>query len=110
MRKKKENISRNANTRHKENIPDFDAIETAREEDFEAATGETATEAVGQAFDTSDEFDDVRTADGPASGIATDPPHVRRGSAQRRRKKKSPHPEEWRVKGNHIAARSSKKL
>ena len=109
MRKKKENISRNANTRHKENIPDFDAIETAREEDFEAMNGETATEAVGQAFDTSDEFDDVRTADGPASGTATDPPHLRRGSAQRR-KKRSPHPEEWREKGNHTAARSSKKI
>ena len=107
MRKKKENIAYNAKRDPK--IPETDAMETEREQRMEEISGETSTEGVGPGFDSGDrEPEGFESADGPLSGEVMEPPRIGRGHARKR--KKGQHPEEWRNKGNHIAARSSKKI
>ncbi|HYF48055.1 MAG TPA: hypothetical protein VEJ63_01520 [Planctomycetota bacterium] len=114
MRKKKENISLNAQRhRDEDEIAELEALETAREEDMEAIDGESSTEGVGPGFTSADSgLEHVSSADGPVSGDWFEPPtrhyRIKRGKA--RGTKKSKHPEEWLDKGNHTAARSSKKI
>jgi len=114
MRKKKENININAQRlRDSDQLPETEAMETAREEHKEAINGETSSEGVGPGFTSSEgDHETVTSADGPISGDSFDPPQrrMRANKGQARRTKKSKHPEEWLDKGNHIAARSSKKF
>jgi hypothetical protein len=107
MRKKKENLAYNA--KRDPMIPETDALESEREQRMEEIGGESSTEGLGPGFDSGlDEPEGFESADGPLSGDSMEPPTGRRGHAKKRRK--GQHPEEWRNKGNHIAARSSKKI
>jgi hypothetical protein len=114
MRKKKENIAFNAQRLKDGEVPAdmAEAIETAREEHMEEISGENATDELGPGYTTSEgEHEAVTSVDGPIAGDGFSPPtRKRRGQAKRHKKKKSGHPTEWLEKGNHTAARSTKKL
>jgi hypothetical protein len=103
MRKKKENIKLSQD-------PDVimtPALETQREERYELASGDHATEGVGSGYTNEPRFEEtIQSGDGPLAGETTDPPVLRSevlGTRKRRRHKK-------RTIGRHAAARSTKSI
>ena len=122
MRKKKENIVLNSDR----TIEKTEALETEREERFDAIDGETSTEAVGPGFTTEPRLErSMQFGDGPLTGESTDPafskgemlqpradeedafgaPRKGRAKGRKRRGKA-----QVKTVGRHAAARSSKKI
>lgn len=116
MRKKKENIAAQGRAR-RDDIPENDAMESEREQRFEEINGATSTEGVGPGFDTpepDDLIENMQTSDGPVAGESISPPNEpiglpggkkRKGKAKRSRMRMVD-----RQRGNHIAARSARKI
>ena len=106
MRKKKEHIKA-ANS----DIPETDAMETEREQRFEEINGETSTEGVGMGYTRGEFLEQIETGDGPVAGDSIEPPIPNRTAHRTTKAQKVKRQrEKWAAKGNHTAARSSKKI
>jgi hypothetical protein len=107
MRKRKVNID----ARPAQDVPETEALETEREQRYEEVNGETSTEGVGMGYTGGDPIEDVTTGDGPVAGESIEPPVPKRtGRRQTKAQKVKKQRERWAEKGNHTAARSSKKI